>query len=208
MSETAQTLIKASLRVIGVIGTGETPTAEELTDGLQALQFMLRHWADKNIRIYYTVESSISLTGAESYTIGTGGDINTSRPAGIRRVFSKDEDGYEDEMTFRYNGGYPLGTIYVDKNIIGTMYVESFKQFTEPTVITSTISFPPGYDEAIKWNLAIRLAPEYGKEISSVVASLALSSLNDLESRNFNDQLRPVKVEVIKIVKPFDITYG
>jgi hypothetical protein len=49
MSETAQTLIKAALRTIGAIAMGETPTADEMTEGLEALKFMLRHWSNKNI---------------------------------------------------------------------------------------------------------------------------------------------------------------
>lgn len=199
MSETAHTLIKAALRSIGVIATGETPSAEELTDGLECLRLMLRHWADKNIRIYYTIETSKELDGSESYTIGLGGDINIARPSGIKRVYIKDDYGNEEDISFRYNAAYPTGTIYIDSTLTGTAYIESFKQFTEPNVITSTISFPPGYDEAIKWNLAVRLAPEYGKEPSGIVMSLALSALSDIESKNFNDQTRPVRLEVAEI---------
>ena len=209
MSEMAQTLIRAALRAIGVIAPGETPTADEEQDGLQALKFMLRHWSDRNIRIYVTEENSVALSGAESYTIGpSGGAITTTLPAGIKRVFTKDPGGSEIDVNYRYNAGFPLGTLYVSKYLSGTLYVESWKQLTNPTVITSTVLFPPGYDEAIKWNLALRLAPEYGREPSPIVVSMALAALNDIETRNFSEQITPVRLELIKIVRQYNINYG
>ena len=58
MSETANTIIKAALRAIGAIATGETPTDAEMQDGLEALKFMLRTWSDDNIRLYYIITNN------------------------------------------------------------------------------------------------------------------------------------------------------
>ena len=80
MSELVSTLIKAAFRVIGVTASGETPTDGEMADGLEALKFMLRHWSNSNTRIYYTTKDTLTLNGATSYTIGSGGDCNTVRP--------------------------------------------------------------------------------------------------------------------------------
>ena len=74
MSETAQTLIKAALRSIGAIATGETPTAAEMADGLESMKLMFRSWSAKNIRLYYTKQETLTMGGASSYTIGSGGD--------------------------------------------------------------------------------------------------------------------------------------
>ena len=83
MSETAQTLIKAALRSIGVIAVGETPTADEMANGLEALWFMLRNLSSKNINIYAITRQAAVFNGSEYYTIGSGGDIDTTWPVEI-----------------------------------------------------------------------------------------------------------------------------
>lgn len=201
MSETAQTLIKAALRSIGAISTGETPTADELEDGLEALQFMLRNWSARGVRIYFTTTESITLTGATSYTWGSGGTIATARPVQIHGAYTSeniveviDEAKYRRLVLAGYTGPveylwyqpqYPLAYLYPWPLDSATLYVHSSKELTEPTAITSTIAFPTVYDDAIKWNLAVRLAPEYGKEPSNTVMSLAASTLQAMETLNF-----------------------
>jgi len=229
VSETAQTLIKAALRVIGAYAPGETPTTDELADGLECLKLMLRHWSDNNMRIYYTKQDTKVLTGASSYTIGSGGDINTVRPASIRGAYVKDSAGIDsilniiDEAKYRrfqlktlsgtpeylwYSPEYPKGKIYIYTLSTGTLYLDSLKPLTEPALITSTVEFPPGYDEAIKFNLAVRLAPEYGKEPSLIVLALAKSNLNDLEKRNFAEQINATNLELIKLTTRYNIEQG
>ena len=62
MSETAQTLIKAALRVVGAYASGETPEASMTNDGFEALKLMLRNWSAKNIRLYYTKTDTSALS--------------------------------------------------------------------------------------------------------------------------------------------------
>jgi hypothetical protein len=224
MSETAQTLIKAALRSIGAIATGETPTADELADGLEALRFMLRNWSSQNIRVYYSTIDTVNLSGAESYSIGVGGTINTARPTKIRGAYTADNlVEIVDEAKYLllrvsnpagpvawlwYQPQYPLGYIYPWPLDSSTLYLYSNKPLTDPTLITSTISFPPEYDDAIKWNLAVRMAPEYGKEASQTILSLAMSTLHSLETLNFSNKIPEARVEVISIGGAYNIDAG
>src|SRR5512147_1496952 len=96
MSETAATLIKSSLRVIGAFAPGETPPNHEIQDGLQAMKSMLRSWSARNLRLYFTTQESHALTGAAFYTIGTGGDWNTVRPVSIRSAYVRDSTTQAD----------------------------------------------------------------------------------------------------------------
>jgi hypothetical protein len=228
MSETAQTLIKAGLRSIGVIASGETPTHDELDDGLEALKIMLRHWSAKKIRLYYTETDTITLTGAESYTIGSGGTCNTVRPTQIRGAYVRnsiidstlriiDEDQYRNlslksvnstPAYLWYNPEYPLGVIYIYPAGTGMLYLDSVKPLTEPSGITSDISFPPEYDEAIKYGVAIRMAPEYGKEPSPTILGLYKSAMDDIEMLNFAAQVNAVRPEIIKISSVYNINEG
>jgi hypothetical protein len=224
VSETAQTLIKAALRSIGAIATGETPTAAELADGLEAMRMMLRNWSAQNIRIYFTTTESIALTGATSYSWGSGGTIATARPVQIRGAYTSDNIvDIIDEAKYRHlvvgNAGgavqwlwyqpqYPLGYIYPWPLDSSTLYVHALKELTDPTAITSTIAFPPAYDDAIKWNLAVRMAPEYGKEASATVSALAATTLHAIETLNFSGKIPEARVDVIAIPSRYNIDAG
>ncbi|MFH2076316.1 MAG: hypothetical protein ABIJ57_13385 [Pseudomonadota bacterium] len=229
MSETAQTLIKAALRSIGVIATGEAPTTDEYADSLESLKFMLRHWQARNMRIYYTKQDTLALTGAASYTIGSGGDCNTVRPASIRGAYVRDSNSFDhpvkiiDEDKYRslrlknisgtveyiwYSPEYPLGKIYTFPTGGSALYIDSLKPLTEPGAITSDVGFPPEYDEAVKWGLAVRLGPEFGRPLSAEIVALAKTALDDIEMRNFAEQINAARPELIRLSSRYNIDEG
>lgn len=225
MSETANTLIKAALRAIGAIASGETPTSNEMAEGLEALKIMLREWSGNNMLVYYQEQDTVTMTGASSYTIGSGGDCSTVRPVEIKGAVV--DDIYElkiiDEQYYRklnlsslsaqpaflwYNPEYPLGILYPYPTGGSQMVIDSLKPLTEPSAITDSIQFPTSYDSAIKWNLAIELAPEYGVEPSQIIYRRAMESKRLIESKNFASQ---VNAAILDLIKPsggnFDINY-
>lgn len=216
MSETARTLIKGALRKIGVIASGETPTAAEMQDGLEALQMMLRNWSAQNIRLYYTDQETLTMDGSESYTIGSGGDLDTVRPASVRGAWHDDwpvkiidEDRYRQIRMSTSSTGtveylwyapeYPLGVLYPWPQGGSTLYIDSLKPLTDPTALTDSVAFPPEYDEAIVFNLAVRMAPEFEKEPSITVHQIAAAALQRLETRNFAEQVNAITPDLIKL---------
>jgi hypothetical protein len=60
----------------------------------------------------------------------------------------------------------------------------SWQALSAPTTYATPIAFPPGYLEAFRYNLAIRLSAEYGKEPSPAVAAIATASLARLKTMN------------------------
>jgi hypothetical protein len=88
------------------------------------------------------------------------------------------------------------------------MYLYSLKPWTEITTLTSNTSFPGEYDRAIKYNLAIELAPEYGTEVSPAVAKMAEDALNDIFSLNASMQVQPVKLELLRLARKYEINEG
>ena len=215
MSENAQTLIKAALRSIGAIATGETPTDDEIQDGFEAMKLMLRSWSARNIRLYYTKQESVAMTGATSYSIGDSGDINTVRPTSIRgawtdvrpvKIITEDRyrsirmsSGSGDVEYLWYSPENPLGLLYPWPKGGTTLYIDSLKPLTEPGDVTTDLTFPPEYEDAIKWNLAVRLAPEYEKNPSQIVVGLAVSTLKALETVNFANQINAIRTEPIRL---------
>ncbi|MCK5616757.1 hypothetical protein KAR91_83620 [Candidatus Pacearchaeota archaeon] len=169
---------------------------------------------------YVDVESFTLTSGTESYTIGSGGDFDTVRPVKInggyvrsggidiplqvvgekkyRGVSQKSQTG--DAVTYLwYNptwGASELGTIYVYPAAGGTIYLHNLRPLGEPTGLTETVLFPGEYDEPIKWNLALRLAPEYGKKASQDVVSLALLALDQLVNFNASLQVETIQSDL------------
>ena len=52
------------------------------------------------------------------------------------------------------------------------------------TNLDAVVDFPPGYERAFRYNLAIELAPIYGKTITPEIAARAAASIKDLERLN------------------------
>lgn len=79
---TGNTLIAGALRLIGVLGEGETPSATEGADAFSALNDMIDAWALEPLMIYYVLRTVKTLASNKaSYSIGTGAtDINIARP--------------------------------------------------------------------------------------------------------------------------------
>lgn len=70
-------IIRLVLKDTGVLGVGQTASAEDTNDCFDTLNMMLGEWASKRWLIYHLLDLSIVSTGAISYTVGPGGDIDT-----------------------------------------------------------------------------------------------------------------------------------
>lgn len=75
---TIRDLIALTLKDAGVVGIGQTPQAEDTNDALTRLNQMLYQWQVKRWLVFHLVTLSKTATGAQSYTVGPGGDFNIS----------------------------------------------------------------------------------------------------------------------------------
>lgn len=201
-------LLKSSLRLIGVIASGETPSADEMSDALTALNAMLGGWSAKRLVIYSTTLESFILTPSTAlYTMGSGGTFNTTRPKKILSAYvvsngldlpinvymerdrysaitNKTLSGTPTELF--YDPKYTLGYVYLyptpDKAL--TLYIESTKALLSLSGLTNSIILPDEYIRALKYNLAIEIAPEYGAAIPIEVGLIAAESLADVKRIN------------------------
>jgi hypothetical protein len=226
---TAIEIITAALRLIGVAATGETLSASESADGLQAMQMMIDSWSNQGLFVYARTVETLTLTGANSYTIGSSGTFNTVRPIEIlgayvtsggldypinlvtantyRDIAQKSLSGIPNWLY--YSPTYPLGTIYMAPVASGdTITIESLKPLTEPSGNTSNLSFPPGYEEAFKFNLAVRLAPEFGRVPDQVVVELATSSIRNIKNKAAADRVELAKLELLELSRRWSIDGG
>ena len=223
---TAAQIITAALRLCGLVVEGETPTPEALADGLEALQVMLREWASRGLLVYAdVVETKVLTVSQNTYTWGlTTGNIATDRPTDVLRGWIGDGLGTDypvekiSEAQYQalavkgvssrpnrlmYRQTYPLGILYLypTPSAAETISLVSIKPWPETSsfdVTTSTMSFPPHYQRAIKYNLAVEIAPEWGKQLSALVYQEAKDSLQNLLDHNAAAQVTPSKLTVIK----------
>lgn len=206
---TALDIIQRALRTINVLGDGETASASQAQDALDALNDVIASWSNENLMIYVTTKEQFSLiSGQAEYSIGIGGNFNTVRPETIMFAFTRlngvdfplDLWTYQqyDSISLKsltgsipsvlyYEPSYPLGKIRIwcaPDSGAQVLYIESLKPLTQLPSLTSVISLPPGYERALRYALAQELMLEYGTANVAVI-ELAKSSKADLKRRNF-----------------------
>lgn len=183
-SNTARLIIEGAVRLIK--GPAYNPDLSELGAGFTALNDLLGSWSADRIMVVAAVSENFTLTvGQSSYTVGAGGDFNTVRPTKILPgVYIRDNvnGDHPVELVTRerysaiakkdinsrpsivyYDPIYPLGIMCFDTEPITAeaVYFDSLKPVTEITDLSATLVFPPEYKKALKYNLALELAPEY-----------------------------------------------
>ncbi len=212
----ASDIIRRSLRLIGAIAGGETPSSTEQADALEALNAMLDSWRTESLAVYALRDETLSLTGAASYTIGTGGDLNTTRPVKIESAYERVSDtdypvkiasaiawyGLAAKSTtsdvaewLYYEPSYPLGTLYLyPKATTGVLHLVTWVPLTAFAAADS-VALPPGYQDAITYHLALRLAPEYGRPVTPELAALARAAKDNVQRVNFRPPLMSTGIE-------------
>ena len=86
-----------------------------------------------------------------------------------------------------YDAGYPTGNVYfwpipqADTFTMHLIVKQALPQFTD---LTEIIALPPTYQEALMYNLAVRLRPAFGMAPDPTISGLATASLAALQSSN------------------------
>jgi len=87
---TARDLCTMALSDSGIIGVGQTPSAEDINGAFTRLNMMISQWQRKRWFVYRLETTAFTSTGANSYTVGPGGNFNiTKRPDRIESAFCR-----------------------------------------------------------------------------------------------------------------------
>ena len=187
---TAQTLIIQALRKLGAVAPQETPATAELNDALDVLNSMIDEWRTQHLSVYFKQNVQQALTADQGeYTIGTGGDINVPRPTKIESAGIIDSLGLRHPLELYpstkwaeipekdasaklplalYNDSdHPLSTLHlwpVPKVLTSTtLDLVVWARLVGTLSLGTTVDLPPGYWESLVYNLAVELAPEWGR---------------------------------------------
>src|SRR5689334_6075004 len=75
------------MRLIGALASGEALTSNESNDGLRSLNDLIDSWSTESLLIPNKVREVFPLVpGQQSYSMGSGGNFNTSRPLKIENA--------------------------------------------------------------------------------------------------------------------------
>jgi hypothetical protein len=201
---TAQDLITRALTSIGYLGSGEVCTGQESADGLVTLNDLLSSLSNEHLMINAQVEETIPSTGAISYTVGVSGNLNTSRPIQVNSAFWR-MSGVDYPVTIltkeQYDAialktstssiveciyvanEYPLTKIYVYPvaSTGGELHINSWKPLLAFATLTTSASFQPGMERALRYLLAKEFLIEYGV-VDQTIIKMIMSAAEDAKA--------------------------
>jgi hypothetical protein len=212
---TIRKILKRSLIVAGILTKNEAMSSSEAEDANDTLNAMLSNFSNESMLITARTEESFTLTGAAKYTIGTGGNFNTTRPIAIVSAYvrnggidypleiisdtnynsiqDKSTSGLPDKLF--YDGAYPLGNITLSPVPIAGYTLTLLSEKPMATLgLDDEFSFPAGWEEMIVYNLALRLCLEYAVAPTDVLVLLAREAKGNVKSAIMKN--RPLKKEV------------
>lgn len=207
---TVQTVINRSLRLLGVLASGETPIADETSDALTALNAMLDSWRNDKLMVYAHQDITVPLVASQaSYTMGSSGaNVTTTAPVKPESAYVR-KSGVDyslkmiDDATYQsiaqktsasdipeylfFNHSYPNATIYLYPvpNEANNLYLRVWTPYSAFSAASDTFVMPQGYEDAIAYNLAVNLWPEFpGITLNPVVVKKAQDSLAAVKRLN------------------------
>jgi hypothetical protein len=205
---TARDIVGRAQRLIGIVKSGDSLNESYFQDGLIALNTMIESWqADKPIA--YALQDKAFTLAAGDPTITLGGttpNIDT-RPIEIDNIYVRaggtdypiklveqerwfaipDKATSSDipELAY-YAPSYPTGVLnlWPVPSVGNVLHVVFSVPVSTLSSLSTTVAFPPGYERALAYNLAIEIAPEFQKHVSDEVAKIAAESLANIKRAN------------------------
>lgn len=211
---TAGDQIKAALRLLGVLASGENPEAIESIDALAAFNQMLDSWSTERLSVFCTIDTTVTWpSGQASQTVGPLGDFYIA-PCPVLI----DDSTYYKVGDLSYNLNFinqnqynsiamkgstsTLPSVMFVNRVPGEsedkirltiwpvptqdleLHIISVSPLTQIADVTDNLVYPQGYLRAVKYNLAVELAPEFGVEASRTVKQIARDSKRNLKRIN------------------------
>jgi len=211
-TRTGLQVITDSLKLLGVVAGHEVPTSAEQTDAFARLNELIDSWGLHAQTLLVPRRDVVALLPTvQTYSIGPGADFDLPVPVTLDAVSYLVagtpptevflalgmEQAILAEPQKLLTGSPPQLVNYSRTHGYGELWVwpvptmaqdlvvywrEALAQF--PDLITP-VSLAAGYAKALRTNLAIELAPEFGKAADPLVMKMAAESLADVKRANF-----------------------
>lgn len=206
MPTTVSDLIHSAMRLIGSIAAGEQLEPEELADAFVSLNQMLSSWNTEGASLFGRISLTKPVTPAANFvTIPqpikidsasmTAGGIDC--PLEIVDALgwaAITEIGATAIITRKLycNYLYPLSNVlfWPFQRVPATLNMWLYSPIEAFTTLDETIDLPQGYEAGLRWNLAVNLAPEYGRPIDQSVFAGAQNFKASLVQLNASNLMR------------------
>jgi hypothetical protein len=212
LTRTALQLITDSLKLLGAIAGDEVPITQEQQDSLLRLNELIDSWGTHAQTMIAHRRDVVTLVpGQQTYQVGPGGDLPlVPRPMALTAaawlvpgppatevpvaVLTPQEDIAIAVKTL--SGAWVQAVTYAPTMTGGTLTVYpvpatalSLVLYADETVaqfpdLTTAVSLAPGYGLALRTNLAVALAPEFGRPLDPLIDRAARESLADVKRQN------------------------
>ena len=228
-------IINGSLRLLGVLAEGETPSSETAQDALSAMNEMIQSWNTERLSVFATQDQVVTWPASTlSRTLGPTGDIVGLRPVlvddatyfrdpangisyGLKLINQQQYNGIAVKtVTSTYpqvmwiNMTYPNIELYVYPVPTRALefHIVSVDELSTPANLATDLAFPPGYLRAFRYNLACEIAPEFGVEPSRQVQRIAMTSKRNLKRINNPDDIMALPYSIVATRQRFNIFAG
>jgi hypothetical protein len=235
MTTSAGDQINGAMRLIGMLAEGETPSAAASQDALSAMNQMIDSWNTERLSVFSTQDQIFTWPASTlSRTLGPTGNFVGNRPVlledstyfrdaatnvsyGIKIINQQQYNGIAVKtVTSTYpqvmwvNMTYPDIEMYVYPVPLRPLewHFVSIQELTQPAVLATTLSFPPGYLRAFKYNLACEIAAEFGVEPSPQVQRIAMTSKRNLKRINNPDDVMAMPYGIVANRQRYNIYSG
>lgn len=199
-------ILNLALRDVGVIGEGQTASAETTNDALTTLNQMIGQWNAQKIAVLAQKEVSFAATGAQTYTIGVGGAVNTALPVKVDAALWRDGEvdyhlevieSFEDYQeigikelsgvpaAIHFQRTFPLGLLYVyPQPSTGSIYLTVSVPLSSYATVADTLTVPSEYELAFRFSLAELLAITFSTPLRPDVAMQAAKARRIMKRNN------------------------
>lgn len=221
-------LLRSSFRLIQEMAPGQTANTDDNTDAIFVLNAMLDAFPVQRLNCFTESISAYTLVANQpSYTIGPTGDFNVVRPIRIDNAsivlnplstlpieiplhIVRSESEWQ-EVSIKaitspiswslYNDeAFPLSTLklYPISSAANGLILYTRQAFTAFAAISDTVVLPPGYADFIRYNLAVRLAPEWGRVLRADVLERARETKFAVMQNNISQETMRCDSAVLK----------
>lgn len=213
LTATGTQVITKALYEIAMYGPHDTIPAAELADCLITLDWMIKLWQGspdietKGLKMWQRARGTLTLDASISRTLKSGGDLAISEPVAIISAMLVTTDSEETALTpmtlqeyeaisdktqtgtpkkYYYEREYDGSTIYFDcipVDITDVVHLLYLRPLYDMDAIGNNVDFPQHWYMPLYLNLAVILAPGYGKEAYRTTIDAAFGALQ--KAQNF-----------------------
>lgn len=204
-------IVQVAMEELGVLSSGEAPTAEETATGIRALNWMLKSWPARGLNLFRETQGQVIFLAdtasmpLDPYCL----DVVEARyvqPQSYERPLARWENGQYRQIPYKSQPGYPTA-YYLDKQTSGITMTLWPVPNADATILytysrvpqdvtdgAETIDVPQEWTELVYIALAARLVQTFGVARTDPTAAQIIAQRAAALEQQMLDQDRPASM--------------